>query len=164
MTVTQGMDFQWIQQVILYMEPCTFNLLVQKIGQCVRIFTELGEVIVFITKTSLKLFLVEFELDSVDNPERSTEEDPDWEEHVYDTAEGKEEDDIELEVVTTDDCETDLDEDEEMEEVVSPEATPVPEAGSLPPAHQTKCKKVLTHIEAHDQWFLLWFLTTDKCC
>ncbi|KAJ3925100.1 MAG: P-loop containing nucleoside triphosphate hydrolase protein [Lentinula lateritia] len=82
-----GMDFQGIKRVILWIEPCTFNSLVQKIGRCVRIFSELGEAIVFITKASLKRFFIEFNLDSVDGVNDSdgapAGEEPEWEEPSY---------------------------------------------------------------------------------
>lgn len=60
------MDFRGVKRVILWMEPRTFNSLIQKIGRCVRIFSELGEAIVFITKAALKRFTIEFDIGSVE--------------------------------------------------------------------------------------------------
>lgn len=49
------------------MEPHTFNSLIQKIGRCVRIFSDLGEAIIFITKVMLKHFIVELDIGSKEN-------------------------------------------------------------------------------------------------
>lgn len=48
------------------MEPRTFNSLIQKIGCCIHIFSNLGEAIIFITKAALKHFTVEFDIRSVE--------------------------------------------------------------------------------------------------
>ncbi|KAE9401956.1 hypothetical protein BT96DRAFT_991622 [Gymnopus androsaceus JB14] len=149
-TLGMGMDFRGIKRVILWMEPCTFNLIIQRLGRCVCIFSELGEAIVFITKAALKHFLVKFDLESIENPEDApNEEDPEWE----DGEEGQV--DV-VEDVLLEDKDEDEDEDGDILMQASPEPEPTQCQG-------TKCRKVLTCIEAHGRWFLLWFLTTEKC-
>ncbi|KAF8829544.1 hypothetical protein HHX47_DHR3000514 [Lentinula edodes] len=167
-----GMDFRGIKRVILWIEPRTFNSLVQKIGRCVRIFSELGEAIVFITKASLKRFLIEFDLDSVDGVNDSdgapAGEEPEWEEPSYrdQTEEEEPRDDDEVEDEDEEEGEFIGDFLEDHFEDIGKDAMnasdnlvePIPTRRKV-----TKRKKVLTHIEARDRWFLLWFLTTEKC-
>ncbi|KAJ7576749.1 P-loop containing nucleoside triphosphate hydrolase protein [Mycena floridula] len=56
-----GMNFRFVRCVILWLSPRTFLSLIQKIGRCVRNMTELGEVIVFITRASLKQYVIELD-------------------------------------------------------------------------------------------------------
>ncbi|KAF9064475.1 P-loop containing nucleoside triphosphate hydrolase protein [Rhodocollybia butyracea] len=81
-----GLDFRFIKCVYFWMPLRTFNSLIQKIGQCVRLFTDFGEVVLFITHTSYQQLCVEFDVDSQEH-DSDKNEDPQWEEQVYAAAE-----------------------------------------------------------------------------
>lgn len=132
-----------------------------------RIFSELGEAIVFITKSSLKRFSVEFELQSVERMESEGIEGaaaPEWDEGEYNDAEASDgpSTDEEEEEKQDEEQEEDLDAEsvEDVADVPTKEDVVEP---SRKRRRVVKQKKGLTRIEARDRWFLLWYLTTTGC-
>lgn len=151
------------------MEPRTFNSLVQKIGRCVRNFLELGEAIIFITKSSFKACCAQFD---VGEGEKSTPEEgglsganevrePQLPDQSADYSEDEDEDEGDSEDA---DEGTGEGEGEDIDvDVVEPLHAAV-EGDSAPSKRLRKPRrKVLTRIEARDRWFLQWFLTTEEC-
>ncbi|KAL1665633.1 P-loop containing nucleoside triphosphate hydrolase protein [Schizophyllum commune] len=51
-----GIDLRNIVRVYLYKKPKTFNAMVQKYGRCVRLPTELGECVLFVTKAMYRSY------------------------------------------------------------------------------------------------------------
>ncbi|KAE9393458.1 hypothetical protein BT96DRAFT_1023009 [Gymnopus androsaceus JB14] len=169
-----GMDFRRIKRVYFWMPPRTFNSLIQKLGRCVRVFTELGEAVLLITRTAFSRFAVEFDVDSREmdegDPNLDFDEEPEWEERTYEIPE--EDSDVEgennaegatLESVELQDGDVDMSDGSDSEPATpEPEALPSTEG---PPSkrRRVKRKKVLTRIEARDRWYLLWFILTTKC-
>lgn len=171
------MDFRRIKRVFFWMPPRTFNSLIQKLGRCVRDFTELGEAVLLITRAAFSKFAVEFDADSCEMDEGDlnldVDDEPEWEERTYEMPE--DDNDSEGDSIAEDGTmgmgepqTIDVDMSEGTEGTDSKPATP--ESETLPSAEgppskrrKVKRKKVLTRIEARDRWYLLWFILTTKC-
>ncbi|KAJ3757096.1 P-loop containing nucleoside triphosphate hydrolase protein [Lentinula raphanica] len=128
-----GMDFRKVKRVILWTSPRTFNSLIQKIGRCVRVFEELGEAVVYITKSAYKKFATEYEL----GQQLEDKEDRDM------NQAGEEDSD-----------EDGSDDNSESSKRRCP---------TMPRRRLVKRRKFQTLIESRDRWFLAWFLVTEGC-
>ncbi|KAJ3826951.1 P-loop containing nucleoside triphosphate hydrolase protein [Lentinula raphanica] len=168
-----GMDFRKVKRVILWSSPRTFNSLIQKIGRCVRVFDDLGEAVIYITRTAYKKFSAEYELGQqyADGPSTQQElamltgdEEADRadasDEDISNTGgeardEGNDEDEDE-------DEDGDKDEDNDEDRAIrmnSGDKRLLPTKSQ----HRVKRKRFRTFIESRDQWHLAWFIVTEGC-
>ncbi|THU86506.1 P-loop containing nucleoside triphosphate hydrolase protein [Dendrothele bispora CBS 962.96] len=138
-----GMDFRGIKRVILWTEPHSFLSFVQKAGRCTRDFTELGEVILFITKKSYARHLVESELneeldDGANDGEISAPDD----EHDFPAMDRI--------------AAIDIEEEQDEEVIGSPQI-------EIQQSHRGRKKAATSAIEAKDRRFFSCFIATNQC-
>ncbi|KAJ3969545.1 P-loop containing nucleoside triphosphate hydrolase protein [Lentinula raphanica] len=164
-----GMDFRKVKRVILWTTPRTFNSLIQKIGRCVCAFSELGEAIVYITKTAYKKFATEYELgQQLDDESLShTESRDSMEDHHGVQVEDEASDDDGSDDNGDGDGDgeaTDQDSDggEEREENTDRNSGNK-RRWPTKPRRRLKRRKFQTFIESRDRWFLAWFIVTEGC-
>ncbi|THU86498.1 P-loop containing nucleoside triphosphate hydrolase protein, partial [Dendrothele bispora CBS 962.96] len=139
-----GMDFRGIKRVILWTEPRSFLSFVQKAGRCTRDFTELGEVILFITKKSYARHLVESELNEElddganDGDEMSAPDD----EHDFPAMDRI--------------AAIDIEEEQDEEVIGSPQI-------EIQQSRRGRKKAATSAIEAKDRRFFSCFIATNQC-
>ncbi|KAJ7730236.1 P-loop containing nucleoside triphosphate hydrolase protein [Mycena maculata] len=140
-----GMDFQTIMRVMLWMKPCSFLSLIQKIGRCVRDRRLRGQAVLFITKAMYTRCCVELEL--LETEEAAAQKEAKEQEGPSDDEENPEE--------PTDRDEALEDTSDEEEEVPKP-----------PKKRRRKGKgkqKTLTPMEELDRRYFLEYITTPAC-
>jgi superfamily II DNA/RNA helicase len=102
----QGINFPHIKRVVLWREPRTFLSLIQKAGRCVRMMSDRGEVILFVTRASYAQHLANLEAEGEGSDAESDAGEPDDAPEVQ-AAEGEQMDrEAAVEVADEDDGES----------------------------------------------------------
>ncbi|KAF7373969.1 p-loop containing nucleoside triphosphate hydrolase protein [Mycena sanguinolenta] len=135
-----GINFPHIKRVIFYREPKTFLSYVQKAGRCVRLMSENGEVILFITRAAYAQHLANLEAEGEDGDDDS---DPALGPDVPEVVEGEQ-----------------MDRDAAVEEPDDGEHENVPAA-----TQQRRFKRgtALSAFEVQDRLHLSRFIVTSQC-
>ncbi|THU77688.1 hypothetical protein K435DRAFT_905372 [Dendrothele bispora CBS 962.96] len=136
------MDFRDVKRVVLWHEPRTFLSLVQKIGRCVRNGADIGEAVIFITKTSYKQHVLDFDVNEETVSSETTA-------NILESA---------LEDEDTNNAPVDR-----VDAIDVDEATDTIDESSKPKSRRGKRKNAVSALEARDRRYLSYFIATNRC-